>query len=136
MIGREGELCFWEIAQHSDFDPNFQAKVIEKLKIEVEKKNANPQNYGLLVDRVLINTGKPQLYGTQVTYNSFGQAYPIDLADSSNVNKRRIELGFEPLEKYLNSMTQMHFEMNKDLFIKMGILEPRLYKTQMDSIKK
>jgi hypothetical protein len=34
-----------------------------------------------------------------------------------------------PLEEYLNGMTQMHFEMNKEGYLKRGVKEPTLYKT-------
>jgi hypothetical protein len=61
-----------------------------------------------------------------------GQAYPKPLLDSINVNKRRADVGLEPIEQYLNMMTLMHFEMNKDNLKARGINEPRLYKT--DSI--
>lgn len=64
-----------------------------------------------------------------MTYNSLGQAYPKDLADSLNVNKRRAEVGLEPIEEYLNRMTQMHFEMNKEYLKNRGITKPVLYKT-------
>ena len=127
-LGEKGEQHFWLMVQHSDSFPDFQARVLEKLKIEVDKKNANGKNFGLLTDRVRLNTGEQQIYGTQVTYNPIGQAYPRDLADSAGVNKRRAEVGLEPLEEYLNMMTEMHFEMNKEYLKSQGINEPKLYK--------
>jgi hypothetical protein len=136
LVGKKGELNFWLITQHSDFDTSFQIQVLRKMKIEVENNNASPTNYGLLTDRVLINTGKNQLYGTQVTYNSQGQAYPKNLADSINVNKRRVEKGFEPIEEYLNAMTDLYFRMNRDYLKEKGILEPQFYKTKNDTNKK
>jgi hypothetical protein len=74
--------------------------------------------------------GGNQIYGTQVTYNSLGQAYPKSLADSTNVNKRRSEVGMEPIEEYLNMMTQMHFEMNKEYLKRQGITKPTFYQTK------
>jgi hypothetical protein len=129
LVGEEGSSNFWLMVQHSDKDLDFQIKVLEKLKIEVENNNASGRNYGLLTDRVKINQGEKQIYGTQVTYNSLGQAYPKSLADSVNVNKRRSEVGLEPLEEYLNRMTEMHFEMNKENLKNKGITEPTFYKT-------
>jgi hypothetical protein len=128
-IGKEGSNNFWLMVQHSDKDIDFQSRVLEKLKIEVENKNADGSNYGLLTDRVKINKGEKQIYGTQVTYTAEGQAYPKPLLDSVNVNKRREEVGLEPLEQYLNMMTLMHFEMNKEILKSKGIIEPKLYKT-------
>ena len=88
LAGQEGSSNFWLIVQHSDHDPEFQKEILEKMKIEVDKGNANSRNYGLLVDRVKLNTGQAQIYGTQVAYNmEICQAYPKKLADSINVNK-------------------------------------------------
>lgn len=130
LVGELGSQNFWLMVQHCDFDPIFQSKVLEKLKVEVDHHNADGSNYALLTDRVKINTGEKQIYGTQVTYNTLGQAYLLSLADSVNVNQRRSEVGLEPLEEYLNNMTQMHFEMNKDYLKSKGVLKPTFYKTQ------
>lgn len=131
LAGTEGSENFWLMVQHSDKNPQFQKEVLAKMKIEVEKENANSSNYGLLVDRVAINTGNKQVYGTQVTYNlETGQAYSKNLKDSINVNKRRKSIGLEPIEKYLNEMTQMHFEMNKEYYSQKGLTKPNLYKIE------
>ena len=131
MAGDEGSMNFWLMVQHSDHNPDFQKEVLEKMKIEVDKGNADPSNYGLLVDRVKLNKGQAQVYGTQVRYNMHtGQAYPKKLADSITVNERRKSIGLEQIEIYLNEMSKMHFEMNKEGYIKIGITEPKLYKLE------
>jgi hypothetical protein len=130
LAGEEGSQNFWIMVQHSDHNPDFQKDVLEKMKIEVEKGNAKPSNYGLLVDRVNLNTGMAQIYGTQVDYNfDIAQAFPKKLADSANVNERRKSIGLEPIEEYLNQMTLMNFEMNKRFYLDKGITEPKLYNT-------
>jgi hypothetical protein len=130
VAGKEGSHHFWLLVQHADHAPAFQQRVLEKMKVEVDRENAEPGEYALLVDRVRLNTGKQQVYGTQVTYNhQTGQAYPKPLADSTSVNERRKSVGLPPLEEYLNGMTQMHFEMNKEGYLKRGVKEPTLYKT-------
>ena len=131
IVGKQGSFNFWLIVQHSDHNPEFQTEVLEKMKVEVDRKNAESRNYGLLVDRVKLNLGQGQVYGTQVTYNKHtGQAYPRKLIDSVNVNERRKAVGLEPLEIYLNEMSEMHFEMNKTNMLKRGITEPKLYITE------
>lgn len=127
LVGKEGSNHFWLMTQHADKDVDFQLNVLRQLKAEVDKNNADPRNFALLTDRVLVNTGKKQVYGTQVTYNQFGQAYPKPLSDSIDVNKRRAEVGLEPLEEYLNMITLMHFDMNKESLRQSGITEPKLY---------
>lgn len=129
VVGEEGARNFWLMVQHADFNPAFQDSVLTAMKAEVDRANADPRNYALLVDRVNVNTGKPQVYGTQVTYNtSICQAMPKSpLLDSVLVNQRRAEVGLEPLETYLNMMSQLHFEMNKESYEKQGITQPALY---------
>jgi hypothetical protein len=131
LAGKQGSRNFWLIVQHSDHNPEFQKDVLKKMKLEVDKGNADQSSYGLLVDRVKLNTGQNQIYGTQVTFNQkTGQAYARKLEDSANVNERRKLIGLEPIEIYLNQMSEMHFEMNKDVYAKIGITEPKLYKTK------
>ena len=131
LAGEEGSQNFWLMVQHSDHNPDFQKEVLEKMKIQVDKQNAKPSNYGLLIDRVNLNTGKPQIYGTQVDYNfDIAQAFPKNLADSANVNERRKSIGLEPIEEYLNQMTLMNFEMNKQFYLDKGITEPKLYRIE------
>ncbi len=131
LAGEKGSSDFWVMVQHSDHDPAFQKEVLEKMKVEVAKGNADSRNYGLLVDRVQLNTGQAQVYGTQVDYNTeICQAFPKNLTDSADVNRRRKEIGLEPLENYLNDMTEMHFEMNKEFYAKKGVKEPKLYKIE------
>jgi hypothetical protein len=131
LVGERGSSNFWVMAQHSDHNPEFQLEVLEKMKIEADKGNADYRNYGMLVDRVKLNTGQAQIYGTQVDYNKeICQAFPKNLADSLNVNKRRKEIGLQQLEKYLNDMTLMHFEMNREFYEKIGVTEPKLYKIE------
>jgi len=129
-VGKEGSNHFWLLVQHCDKFPQFQMRVLKAMDKEVKKENANPNNYAYLYDRVKVNAGEKQLFGTQVTYEveTTGRAIPkIGLADSANVDKLRKEYTLEPLKEYLNTMTTLHYEMNKEHYEKMGILKPNLY---------
>lgn len=129
--GEEGSQNFWLMVQHCDHVPEFQKKVLKQMKIEIEKGNAKSTNYCLLVDRVKLNTGENQVYGTQVTYNmNTCQAYPKSLEDSVNVNERRKSVGLEPIEDYLNRMSTNHFDMNKEFYLQKGVTEPELYELE------
>lgn len=128
LVGEKGEHSFWLMVQHCDQWPAFQEKVLTAMKPQVAKGKANPKNYAYLTDRVRINTGRKQVYGTQVTYNVDScQALPKPLEDSLTVNARRKEIGLESIEEYLNLMGTMHFEMNRATYEKKGITKPKLY---------
>ena len=114
---------------------NNMSRVEAKKKEEAINKNAEKKDnaikseYAMLEDRVNVNLNKKQRFGSQVTYNKLGQAIPVNgLIDSINIENIRQEFELPPFKQYYNEMTQMHFEMNRDLFIKKGITEPKLYK--------
>lgn len=97
---------------------------------EVKKGNANPENYAYLFDRVQVNAGKKQMFGTQVDYevDRTGRAKPKNgLIDSVNVDKWRVNYKLEPLKDYLNMITEMHYEMNKKHYQAKGIMKADLY---------
>ena len=129
-VGKDGSNHFWLLVQHCDKYPEFQKKVLKAMNKEVLKGNADPNNYAYLYDRVKVNAGEKQMFGTQVTYETetTGRAIPkIGLIDSANVDKLRKEYTLEPLKDYLNMMTTAHYEMNKEHYQKMGLIKPNLY---------
>jgi hypothetical protein len=69
LVGKGGSSNFWLITQHSDHNPEFQQEILGEMKIEVDKKNTDPTDYAMLVDRGKINTGEKQIYGSQVSFN-------------------------------------------------------------------
>lgn len=128
QVGKENTTKFWISVQHADDDVDFQREILKALKKEIKKNNAHRNEYALLEDRVAINSDQKQRFGTQVTYNKVGQAVPKNgLTDSVNVEKLRAEYGLPSFKEYYNFMTTSHFEMNKELFLKKGITEPKLY---------
>jgi hypothetical protein len=130
QVGPEASTHFWLVVQHADQYPAFQRAVLPAMDRAVKQGNANPSDYALLYDRVQVNAGAKQLFGTQLTYavNTTGRAIPrIGLLDSAHVDQRRQAYQLGPLKDYLNLMTGMHFEMNKARYEKMGVLKPNLY---------
>ncbi len=120
---------FWIIIQHADNDIKLQEKILKVMNKEIKKNNANKSQYAMLEDRVNVNKDKKQRFGSQMTYNKYGQAIPKNgLLDSLNIEKLRKEYELPSFKEYYNDMTEMHFEMNKDAYISQGITEPKLYK--------
>jgi hypothetical protein len=104
-VGKQGSSNFWLMMQHCDRDPKFQEEVLSEMKKHIERKNANPSNYAYLIDRVNVNTGKPQVYGTQMTINKEQSSYePKPVVEPENLNKRRSEVGLSTIEEYIGVM--------------------------------
>lgn len=114
QVGEKSANNFWLLVQHADAHLDFQRRVLSLMLPEVKRKNASPINYAYLTDRIALNTGQPEVYGTQVKYEGpgLGLAVPVSLRDPQNVNKRRAAIGMETMEKYLEMMSKMHIEMN------------------------
>ena len=113
LVGKESSNNFFAMVQHSDFDLKFQKACLKKIKKFVKTKQVNTANFAYLTDRVSINSGKPQIYGTQLDYDKDGNALPKNLKDAENVNKRRSSVGLESIEEYLKKMTELHKQMNQ-----------------------
>lgn len=115
QVGKKSANNFWLLVQHADAFPAFQQRVLKLMLPQVKRKNADASDYAYLTDRVARNSGQLSEYGTQVVYKGFGpniQAVSRPLRDPVHVNQRRAAVGLEPLESYLNSMTNMTRQMN------------------------
>lgn len=78
---------------------------IEKM---VESGDMAPGKLALITDRILVEHGKEQAYGSQVFKdNNTGKYELFPLRDPPNklsgVNKRRAAMGLEPIEEYLKN---------------------------------
>ena len=100
IVGYYGNVTLFLVIQHAD--PQTRVKYIPLLRDAVKKGNARPQDLALMEDRVLIEKGEKQIYGSQLTMNS--ETNTMELApmiDPDNVDKRRSEVSLEPLAEYL-----------------------------------
>lgn len=96
-VGDDGASTIFLIIQHADSLTH--ATYLPIMKKAVEKGNARAMDFGYLEDRLLVEQGKNQIYGSQLTTDTnISKFYPIE--DEPNVNKRRAAVGLEPLEKY------------------------------------
>jgi len=129
-VGEEGAQNFWLLVQHSDYDPSFQKKVLEAMKKQVDRKNASSEDYAYLYDRVRVNAGEKQWYGTQLMHAENMWAIPKPLGDSLSVNERRKAIGLESIEAYLNGYMEMHFEMNAAYYESIGAKEAFAYELE------
>eukprot|EP01133_Synstelium_polycarpum_P017830 gene17830-21262_t len=113
FIGQESVEHFFLLIQHSDADLDFQSEMLLVLKERSDLNLIKAQDYAFLYDRVHINKGEEQLYGTQVGYDKEGNAFSKRLKDPATVDERRKKLGMEKLQDYLTRTTALHKEMNK-----------------------
>lgn len=98
-IGNEANTALWLVIQHSDL--NTQKKYLPKVRRAVKENKAQASHLALLEDRILVREGKKQIYGSQLETDSVTGKYKLaPIEDESSVNKRRAQVGLEPLEMY------------------------------------
>lgn len=67
--------------------------------------------YAKIQDRILVNDNKPQIYGMQFRYDSKRALEPFPIIDPEHVDKRRKEIGLEPLKDYLKRKINYNFNI-------------------------
>ncbi|HEX6355632.1 DUF6624 domain-containing protein [Actinophytocola sp.] len=102
LVGTDGATAAWVIAQHSDHDPAFQQKALKLMRAAARAGQADPIELAYLTDRVAVNTGRLQIYGTQVRCVD-GAFAPAPLVDPEHVDERRASVGLGPLQEYLDT---------------------------------
>jgi len=53
-----------------------------------------------MTDRILMNKGEPQIYGSQIVSKNGGTRVVYDLRDPEYVDYRRAQMGMGPLQEY------------------------------------
>lgn len=106
LVGEDGSLAAWVIAQHADLDLDVQRRALELLREAAERDQASRGDLAYLHDRVAVASGESQLYGTQIRCGEDQLPVPATpIADEASVAERRAEAGLPPLEEYVAEMT-------------------------------
>lgn len=105
-VGQQASQAAWLLAQHADHDPVFQQYCLDLMK-QAEPGQVTPANIAYLEDRVRVNTGKPQLYGTQ--FYKEGETFgPRPIEDEERIEERRAAVGLEPYSAYYEGMMKRY----------------------------
>lgn len=98
--GRNASQAAWLIVQHSDHDRAWQAEILETLRPRQPRGDVQARHVAYLVDRVAVNGGRPQTYGTQGRCMPSGEWQPRAVIDPENLDRRRAEVELEPIAAY------------------------------------
>jgi len=97
-VGKKAAAAAWLIAQHADADHTFQAQCLELMR-EAPRDDIDLSDLAYLEDRVRVNAGKLQLYGTQFyTKDTVLQPRPIE--ESKQLDRRRKAMNLKPFAEY------------------------------------
>lgn len=96
----------WLIAQHADNDRTAQRAFLTHLKQAVDDGDSPAYTYAFLVDRIAMNEGKPQQYGTQAENKTPCDLAIVPLDDHVKADARRQAIGWPPLKDYIAMLTE------------------------------
>lgn len=95
LIGEEGAVTIWAVIQHSSLDQ--QEKYFPLLKKATDNHSLPPKYLAYTEDRILINKGLKQKYGTQLQQYAGKQAYLLPLQQPEQVDSLRNKVYLAPL---------------------------------------
>lgn len=101
-VGKEAASSAWLLVQHADHDVAFQLHCLQLMQ-EASSSEVDRTDIAYLVDRVRVNQGQGQLYGTQFTQEN-NQHIPRPIEDEEDVDERRAEIGMGPLSEQIQHM--------------------------------
>lgn len=105
VFGRSAAFNAWLLVQHCDARPDFQLQALELMEVAVRDGDARAQDLALLTDRVYVNAGRQQLYGSQGRCTN-GSWVPLSIAVDSEVEDRRASVGLQSLQDYASHMSK------------------------------
>ena len=113
LVGTEGAKAAWLLVQHYDRDVTFQRRALELMKL-LPKGEVENTHIAYLTDSVSLREefNQNQVYGTVLT-NENGKLVPKQLFEGVNVDKRRAELGLQPLAEYLHQESEKFLPKRK-----------------------
>ncbi len=99
-IGVEGSNTIFMVIQHADSAT--QEKYLPVMREAVKKGKALTNQLAMLEDRVLVNRGSKQIYGTQLYWDKLTKKWKLSpIQNEEEVDKRRAEVGLQPIKDYL-----------------------------------
>jgi hypothetical protein len=99
-VGEDAARAAWLIAQHADRQLDVQRRALRLLEAAVAAGEAQPRDLAFLRDRVYVNEGREQVYGTQIAGVRDGAPVPWPCAEPDRVDALRAEVGIEPFATY------------------------------------
>ena len=116
VIGENGNLTICNVLQHSGNDTRL--KYIPMMREAVKMGKLEPRFLARAEDRLATDRGDLQIYGGQIKYYPETKTFDVwPIIDPENVDKRREEIGLEPIAEFLKNRRES-LEWNLDEQIK------------------
>ena len=97
QVGHQAANSAWLIAQHGS--PDFLKRCLRLMQAAADQHEMALSSLALSIDRVLMNEGKKQIYGSQLQIKD-GRTLDYPIEDMATVDERRAAMGLEPYAQY------------------------------------
>ncbi len=95
-VGREAAEAAWLIAQHAIGLPAFQRRCLSLLQAAATG-DVPAWHPAMLLDRICVFEGRPQVFGTSFDWDEAGEMSPLPIDNAAEVDARRASVGLPPL---------------------------------------
>jgi hypothetical protein len=107
QVGAQGVRDALLLVQHADLDTAFQNRVLPLVQRSFTAGDLPGADVAMLTDRVAVNHGRAQVYGTQAKLVD-GRWVAAPIADSASVDARRATMGLPPLRVYFRILDSLY----------------------------
>lgn len=104
LVGLDGARSAFLIVQHATHD--VQKALFPLVEAGYREGVVSGPSYALLLDRILVGDGRPQVYGSQAGFVD-GELVLDPIEDEVNVDVRRAEVGLPPLAEYVEQLKSL-----------------------------
>lgn len=115
LVGEDGCRAAGFLVQHALLDHELQRRCIGLLHEAVDRGEAPPFMLALLTDRVLMDEGAPQVYGTQYVGAQEGGIAPWPITEPERVDERRAAVGLPSMAENTARLTAQHREETRPI---------------------
>lgn len=114
MIGEQGNWTICNVIQHSDNE--IRIKYLPMMRQAVQEKKLEPRFLVRAEDRITTERGDPQIYGGQMKYYPETKSFNVwPVYDPINIDKRRAEIGLEPIADYLKRRFDFDWNLEEQI---------------------
>lgn len=106
MVGKDGVDAFMLLVQHAVSD-EIRERIKEPMRLAFLRKEIPPDRYAAFIDRLLVNQGKPQIYGSNFEMRD-GRMVMSPVEDPPELNNRRRAAGLPPIEEYAEMLRELY----------------------------
>jgi hypothetical protein len=100
LVGPDAARAAWLIAQHADRQLDVQRQAFTLMSAAVAVGLADRRDLAFLDDRLAVNEGRPQRYGTQIAGIADGAPVPWPCEHPEQVDALRAEVGVPSFAAY------------------------------------